>query len=160
MGIGFSFGVGPLRVYVPLTSGRRRVKVFTHAGCTIRHQTQDTANRCKIGRAQTVEKSVVLPAPVLISRGAASPTGDQACADCGHTLESSLSGGQSRLWCPTCMVMVMVTRAPSSSSRLTSSRLSLDGRTCADCGSILESPLSVGQGMLWCPRCMVMVKQG
>ncbi len=48
MGIGFRFGLGPLRFYLPLTS-RRRATTWTHPGCTIQHRTKDAANRCKQG---------------------------------------------------------------------------------------------------------------
>ncbi len=49
MGVGFRFGFGPLRFYIPLT-GRRRAKYWTHPGCSIHHTREDTANRCKVGR--------------------------------------------------------------------------------------------------------------
>jgi DNA segregation ATPase FtsK/SpoIIIE-like protein len=53
MGIGFRFGLGPLRFFIPLTSGWRRAAAWTHPRCTIRHRTEDAANRCKVGRLQT-----------------------------------------------------------------------------------------------------------
>lgn len=61
MGVGLKFGIGPLRVYIPLSGGHRRRRrrrkggrttrpapapYWTHAGCTIHHRTQDAANRC------------------------------------------------------------------------------------------------------------------
>jgi DNA segregation ATPase FtsK/SpoIIIE-like protein len=52
MGIGFGFGLGPLRFFIPLTSRRRRATAWTHPRCSIRHRTEDAANRCKNGRAQ------------------------------------------------------------------------------------------------------------
>src|SRR5882672_7584425 len=54
MGIGLRFGAGPLRVFIPLSGGRKRrkkSKYWKHAGCTIHHRTQDGANRCRVGRA-------------------------------------------------------------------------------------------------------------
>jgi DNA segregation ATPase FtsK/SpoIIIE and related proteins len=50
MGIGFRFGFGPLRFYIPLTSGRRRTTAWTHGTCTIRHRTEEAAKRCQVGR--------------------------------------------------------------------------------------------------------------
>lgn len=50
MGVGFRFGFGPLRFYVPLTRSRRpKADVWMHPGCSIRHTREDTANRCKNG---------------------------------------------------------------------------------------------------------------
>lgn len=51
MGIGLRFGLGPLRVFIPLTPRRRRRRsrgrYWTHPGCTIRHQSEATTNRCR-----------------------------------------------------------------------------------------------------------------
>jgi hypothetical protein len=55
MGIGISLGIGPLRIYIPLSGGRRRrssVKVWTHQGCAIRHRTQEAAQRCGVNRSR------------------------------------------------------------------------------------------------------------
>jgi Ftsk gamma domain len=49
MGVGFRFGFGPLRFYIPL-SKRRRATTWTHPGCTIQHRTKETAERCTVGR--------------------------------------------------------------------------------------------------------------
>jgi hypothetical protein len=51
MRVGLRFGVGPLRFYIPLANTRRqrrrrRVRYWTHPGCSIRHQREDTANMC------------------------------------------------------------------------------------------------------------------
>lgn len=45
MRLGLSFGVGPLRAYIPLNR-RKRNRWYTHAGCSIHHQRQDTAEAC------------------------------------------------------------------------------------------------------------------
>lgn len=45
MRVGLGFGIGPLRFYIPLNKRRRR-PAWTHQGCQIRHQRQDTANAC------------------------------------------------------------------------------------------------------------------
>lgn len=53
MGIGFGFGAGPLRVYVPLVSFRsrrrrrtRRVPFWTHENCPTRHRSLEAAQAC------------------------------------------------------------------------------------------------------------------
>jgi hypothetical protein len=51
MRVGLGFGFGPLRFYIPLASTRRRrrrhrVRYWTHPGCPVRHQREDTANSC------------------------------------------------------------------------------------------------------------------
>lgn len=63
MGIGISLGFGLLRIYIPLSSGRRRspAKAWTHRGCTIRHRTQEAAERCaaKRPRVRSTSRPVV-----------------------------------------------------------------------------------------------------
>jgi hypothetical protein len=57
MGVGLRFGAGPLRVYIPLTGGRRRrsvrtarrARVYRHGSCTIEHRSPETAARCPHG---------------------------------------------------------------------------------------------------------------
>ncbi len=70
MGIGFGFGLGPLRFYVPLVRGgrRRRAKYWTHPNCTIHHRSEDAANRCKVGRAAIRPTAIAHPAPVAAQR--------------------------------------------------------------------------------------------
>lgn len=50
MRLGLSFGVGPLRAYIPLNKRRRRpattTKYYTHDGCHIHHQRPETAEAC------------------------------------------------------------------------------------------------------------------
>ena len=75
MGIGLRFGFGPLRVYIPLTKRRRRrggrsARYWAHPGCTIRHQSEATANRCRNGRTVTPPPSPAparRPAPAPVS---------------------------------------------------------------------------------------------
>lgn len=72
MGVGLRFGAGPLRVFIPLSGGRRKrrrrkSKHWTHQGCSIRHQSVGAADRCKIGRAPAYAPSpgyAPPPAPV------------------------------------------------------------------------------------------------
>lgn len=48
MGIGLLFGSGLVRLWVPLGRRRKvRVKVWNHAGCSINHQTELAALRCR-----------------------------------------------------------------------------------------------------------------
>lgn len=58
MGVGFRFGAGPFRVYVPLTGGRSRrhrrrrasrASTWSHPGCDISHRSQGAAQRCPYG---------------------------------------------------------------------------------------------------------------
>ncbi len=69
MGIGLSFGLGPIRFYIPLLrsggGGRRRTTTtfWTHPGCTIRHRSEDVANRCKVGRTYTSAPRVPVTLP-------------------------------------------------------------------------------------------------
>lgn len=77
MGVGFSFGIGPLRFYIPLIRGNRRPgrrkTVWTHGSCTIRHRTEGAANRCKLG-CQFVVPPVVKVASFEAKVGAMSST--------------------------------------------------------------------------------------
>lgn len=49
MGIGLGFGAGPLRIYVPLTGGRKprkKVPFWTHENCPTRHRSLEAAKAC------------------------------------------------------------------------------------------------------------------
>ena len=50
MRLGLSFGIGPLRAYIPLNRRKRRpattTKYYTHDGCGVRHQRPETAEAC------------------------------------------------------------------------------------------------------------------
>lgn len=47
MRIGLRFGVGPLRIYIPLVHvPTRRHPHWTHGTCTIQHRSEGAANRC------------------------------------------------------------------------------------------------------------------
>ncbi|WP_194893487.1 hypothetical protein [Catenulispora pinisilvae] len=73
MSVGLRFGIGPLRVYIPISGGRRRRRrrgrqrrpsapYWYHGTCTIHHRTLDAANRCT-NRATTVRETAPIAAP-------------------------------------------------------------------------------------------------
>jgi Flp pilus assembly protein TadB len=61
MGIGLGFGVGPLRVYVPLSGGRRRggsrTRAATYGVCGVNHRSPHTAGRCKDCRRISAQRA-------------------------------------------------------------------------------------------------------
>ena len=71
MGIGF--GIGPLRFYLPLGRVRRgrRGTVWTHPGCTINHQSEATADRCKHGRSTPAPAVSPAAGPAQVQPGPA-----------------------------------------------------------------------------------------
>lgn len=72
MSVGLRFGIGPLRVYIPISGGRRRRRrgrqrrhtapYWYHGTCTIHHRTQDAANRCT-NRTTTIQATAPTAAP-------------------------------------------------------------------------------------------------
>jgi hypothetical protein len=48
--LGLSFGIGPIRAYIPLNKRRRRpattTKYWTHGACPVHHQRHETAEAC------------------------------------------------------------------------------------------------------------------
>jgi hypothetical protein len=99
MGMGLSFGLGPLRVFVPLFRRRcRRARHWTHPGCSVRHRSPDAAGRCTRGRsavttprAPATRDSALTSSPTWrldMARIAAKQSADAAMRD-GDLLVSS-----------------------------------------------------------------------
>lgn len=82
MGIGLGFGVGPLRVYVPLTSGRRRrtrsrSRTWSHGHCTIAHRSQGAAERCANSPASRRVEAAAFAVAQLRERKAAAQAAER-----------------------------------------------------------------------------------
>ncbi|BBH63350.1 hypothetical protein ACTI_00350 [Actinoplanes sp. OR16] len=58
MGIGLGFGLGPLRVYIPLSGGgSSRSRAATYGVCGINHRSPRTAGRCRDCQEITAQRA-------------------------------------------------------------------------------------------------------
>lgn len=94
MGIGFGFGIGPIRFYIPLVRFRsRRPKAapyFTHGSCTIHHRTSGAADRCKIRPGPTAVPLSSAPHVELEAQ--------RAAAGARRELEQTIESLSSTFW--------------------------------------------------------------